>query len=639
MNQTAPFPFSAFKAALILKALLLVLVLAGTAPADPIPNTLPQDPFLRQNLHRSSFEPGGKYHLFRSRGTVGDRTGQIGIMPGQALRMGNLEIEQAFVRGNIGYKTHFRNHTWEEHAPFDNHAQSKATADEGSITNGFTVYRINYTGKEHHPKTAYDGEQGGNHPPPDQDPRDEYRYTVSGEARRIGLNLNDDRSFAQRMGDRFTGFSEHSRQAHTQIFDHDSRLNRAGNTAQAVNGFVSGAQNGFTSIGDILGVSDAVQGAGALIDGGTMVGISAMSAEGKMNAIGRLGGLGDAGDYAKARTAEWARNNPNTAEFAKLGANAAAGYYGARGMVAGSMGKSAATARNAARSGTEKAAAANPAAHNAQSTAHTGSSQTAKAAAAAKAAPNSKAAPAPATGGHTSTAPPLPRGGVSHNFSDAAYARYGHTQQKQPSATQYERVPAYAQMGGGTAGGRNSVPHTAGGSRSQTVGDTAHPQSRETQAAQKRERKQERAQDRTDERQRKVREEAEALRRIGQNQKNTTDLSGKKSETVLEQHVAKRTAYQDERINQLIRESQSGDKTKGRTIQYVKNDAGYAEAKSDFDSLKLTDVIVRSNGTITGKLMDGRIVNFHPNSSDGRPTLEIPNKGKSGQIKIRYGMK
>ena len=60
---------------------------------------------------------------------------------------------------------------------------------------------------------------------------------------------------------------------------------------------------------------------------------------------------------------------------------------------------------------------------------------------------------------------------------------------------------------------------------------------------------------------------------------------------------------------------------------------------ADFNSLGVQNVQVRANGTITGKLPDGRNVNVRNYSSgDSAPTLEIQHSNNE-IIKIRYRYK
>jgi hypothetical protein len=76
-----------------------------------------------------------------------------------------------------------------------------------------------------------------------------------------------------------------------------------------------------------------------------------------------------------------------------------------------------------------------------------------------------------------------------------------------------------------------------------------------------------------------------------------------------------------------------GQETKGRTTNWVKP-GGLDAANDDFDGMKPLDVKPIGQGGRTGVLPDGRKVNVRPNSTDGRPTLEIQD-GKS-RDKIRY---
>ena len=84
--------------------------------------------------------------------------------------------------------------------------------------------------------------------------------------------------------------------------------------------------------------------------------------------------------------------------------------------------------------------------------------------------------------------------------------------------------------------------------------------------------------------------------------------------------------------------AEPGDKTKGRTTNWDKP-GGFDQANTDFDKLvpngskPIDDSDDASNGR-KGVMDDGRKVNVRPNSSDGRPTLEIQN-GKN-RTKIRY---
>ncbi|MBW3921208.1 polymorphic toxin MafB class 1, partial [Neisseria meningitidis] len=184
--------------------LLAACAVAAAAFGQPaLAADLAQDPFITDNAQRQHYEPGGKYHLFGDpRGSVSDRTGQINVIQDYTHQMGNLLIQQANINGTIGYHTRFSGHGHEEHAPFDNHAADSASKEQGNVDEGFTVYRLNWEGHEHHPADAYDGPKGGNYPKP-TGARDEYTYHVNGTARSIKLNPTDTRSIRQRISDNY----------------------------------------------------------------------------------------------------------------------------------------------------------------------------------------------------------------------------------------------------------------------------------------------------------------------------------------------------------------------------------------------------------------------------------------------------
>ncbi|HGG8242983.1 TPA: MafB family polymorphic toxin [Neisseria meningitidis] len=217
---------------------------------------LAQDPFITDNAQRQHYEPGGKYHLFGDpRGSVSDRTGKINVIQDYTHQMGNLLIQQANINGTIGYHTRFSGHGHEEHAPFDNHAADSASKEQGNVDEGFTVYRLNWEGHEHHPADAYDGPKGGNYPKP-TGARDEYTYHVNGTARSIKLNPTDTRSIRQRISDNYSNlgsnFSDRADEANRKMFEHNAKLDRWGNSMEFINGVAAGALNPFISAGEAV---------------------------------------------------------------------------------------------------------------------------------------------------------------------------------------------------------------------------------------------------------------------------------------------------------------------------------------------------------------------------------------------------
>ncbi|SUA15788.1 adhesin [Neisseria lactamica] len=237
--------------------LLAACAVAAAALIQPaLAADLAQDPFITDNTQRQHYEPGGKYHLFGDpRGSVSDRTGQINIIQDYTHRMGNLLIQQAAIQGNLGYTVRFSGHGHEEHAPFDNHAADSASKEQGNVDDGFTVYRLNWEGHEHHPADAYDGPKGSDYPDP-TGARDEYTYHVNGTARSIKLNPTDTRSIRQRISDNYnnlgSNFSDRADEANKKMFEHNAKLDRWGNSMEFVNGIAAGALNPFISAGEAV---------------------------------------------------------------------------------------------------------------------------------------------------------------------------------------------------------------------------------------------------------------------------------------------------------------------------------------------------------------------------------------------------
>lgn len=237
--------------------LLAACAVAAAALIQPaLAADLAQDPFITDNTQRQHYEPGGKYHLFGDpRGSVSDRTGQINVIQDYTHRMGNLLIQQAAIQGNLGYTVRFSGHGHEEHAPFDNHAADSASKEQGNVDDGFTVYRLNWEGHEHHPADAYDGPKGSDYPDP-TGARDEYTYHVNGTARSIKLNPTDTRSIRQRISDNYnnlgSNFSDRADEANKKMFEHNAKLDRWGNSMEFVNGIAAGALNPFISAGEAV---------------------------------------------------------------------------------------------------------------------------------------------------------------------------------------------------------------------------------------------------------------------------------------------------------------------------------------------------------------------------------------------------
>ena len=326
--------------------LLAACAVAAAAFGQPaLAAELAKDPFITDNAQRQHFEPGDKYHLFGNpRGSVANRTGKIDVTQAYTHQMGNLLIQQANINGTIGYHTRFSGHGHEVHAPFDNHASRSASEEKGSVNEGFTVYRLNWEGHEHHPADGYDGPQGGNYPKP-TGARDEYTYNVNGVARSIKLNPTDTRDVRQRISDNYSNlgsnFSDRAYEANRKMFEHNSKLDRWGNSMEFINGVAAGALNPFLSASEALGIGDILYGTGYAIDKATMYGISPLSADGKLTAIGGLGGVAGFEKNTREAVDRWIQENPNAAETVEAAFNVAAAAKAAKLAKAAKPGKAA----------------------------------------------------------------------------------------------------------------------------------------------------------------------------------------------------------------------------------------------------------------------------------------------------------
>lgn len=278
---------------------------------------LANDPFIRQVLDRQHFEPDGKYHLFGSRGELAERSGHIGLGNIQSHQLGNLMIQQAAIKGNIGYIVRFSDHGHEVHSPFDNHASHSDSDEAGSPVDGFSLYRIHWDGYEHHPAAGYDGPQGGGYPAP-KGARDIYSYDIKGVAQNIRLNLTDNRSTGQRLADRFHNAGAMLTQGVGDGFKRATRyspeLDRSGNAAEAFNGTADIVKNIIGAAGEIVGAGDAVQGISEGSNIAVMHGLGLLSTENKMARINDLADMAQLKDYAAAAIRDWAVQNPNAAQ-------------------------------------------------------------------------------------------------------------------------------------------------------------------------------------------------------------------------------------------------------------------------------------------------------------------------------------
>ena len=214
----------------------------------------------------------------------------------------------------------------EVHSPFDNHASRSASDEQGNPVNGFTLYKLEWSGHEHHPADGYDGPQGGGYPAP-KGARDIYSYDVKGIAQNISLNITDNRSTQQRLTDRFDNAGRMLTQGigdgYRRATEYNPALNKLGNAAEAINGSADIIKNVIGAAGEIIGAGDAVQGIGAGIDIATMHGLDLLSTENKIKAVSNLGGLSQFQNNATETVRDWAVRNPNAAQGAEALGNIA----------------------------------------------------------------------------------------------------------------------------------------------------------------------------------------------------------------------------------------------------------------------------------------------------------------------------
>lgn len=302
---------------------LTVFCLAGVGLVQA--NGLPNDAFVREATNRINFEPGGKYHLFGSgRGVVTDRKGNIAVLPVSSQNVGGLLLEQALINGNITYNMRFSGHEHDEHLPFANSRSRSESDTKGQALVGFTSYKLDWRGEEVHPADGYDGAQGSGYPAP-TGARDEYTYNIKGNAARVEVQFDDNRSTLDRFKDRFSNAGDMLTNGLKNNWDkattHNPNLNFWGNKAEIVNAMISGVGN-ITGAGfEVLGAGDVAQFAGSLKDVGTMEAIRAMPVEAQLNAVAGLTDGANTYDNSVANYEAWALRNPNTAIVAGVAIN------------------------------------------------------------------------------------------------------------------------------------------------------------------------------------------------------------------------------------------------------------------------------------------------------------------------------
>ena len=311
-----------------LKHILGVTTLATAVLFSPIAKAeLANDPFIRDGVtDRKNFEPGGKYHLFGSaRGVVTNQGGKINIDTLNHLKVGNLDIEQGIIHGEITYHTNFsgQGHTWEVHSPFDEHA-SRSKSDKNDILGvSSTAYSIEWTGDLKHPADGYDAPIGGGYPNP-TGARDEYTYKVKGIADSVNIELAEQPGIWQRFKNRGSnawGSLKNIGNAWDKATTHNPNLNGWGNLAEAGNAALEGVGSALNVPWELVGGNEAIEGLGVARDAAIMLELNRASPETQLSEVDWLvqGKLGY--DGLKESYERWEAENPNAAELAGLGWN------------------------------------------------------------------------------------------------------------------------------------------------------------------------------------------------------------------------------------------------------------------------------------------------------------------------------
>lgn len=167
--------------------MLLAVVLSIGAQAALAQDKITNDPFVREQIRREHWEPGGRYwpSNFQNRGSVipSSRSGVVTPIMVSSQRVGNLLIQTAQISGQYNYTIDLSSHhPHSVHSPFDRTASASDSATEESQTKSVTV-NLAWTSLYNHPANGYDAPQGGGYPTPD--PRgavDHFTHTITGSA-------------------------------------------------------------------------------------------------------------------------------------------------------------------------------------------------------------------------------------------------------------------------------------------------------------------------------------------------------------------------------------------------------------------------------------------------------------------------
>ena len=577
-------------ALLALSTILPILLPATPAHADSFTQPLHNDPVVRQMLDRKIYEPGGKLFPFKEkyRGTTEHRTGRIGIIPRAAPSLplgGGAEIQQLYYGGTISFRTHFENHPWEEHRPFDDTAVLSKIGKGAGIGSGSspTSYAYRVDGIKVHPADGYDPPQGGGFPTPSPyGAHDRYSISVSGTAQRMVQNPLDLAFGAKAALTSLQGTAERTVESYNEAKKNLNESYRADPTRSITGDIHEYARARIANIQGAVQIAtlpvgsatDALTGlVGATTEGNdyfhqyrqnqeTIAAMHSMDAATLFKSIGNLTERQEQNNREAAdKAAFWrdfgqslnqkAQQNPISASAMDIAARTVGLRFGT-GAAAAGMGRTA----------TEGMVRNGFGSFGSGSFAHAAEAMAAK-----RAAAETKAKVA-------AEAEALKRIGANQSARKAENAALSNRQPGEFAARQQAKreraAETAAQNGRQFSGGKPALPN-----------DPYHPSNVETR-------------------------------------------------------IQTATMRSNVQINNILRNTTPGPKTTGKATQYEKL-GNYNDAVADFNSLGVKNVQVRPNGTITGKLPDGRNINVRPQSSppNNYPTIEIQQKNNE-RIKIRY---
>jgi hypothetical protein len=167
-------------------AIAILIIFSLGRPASTIhAENIAHDPFIRQELEREHWEPGGKHFpsQFSNRGSIVKRGGGLVLHLAHTHRIGGRWVQQlANISGGYNYTIDMSaSHKWWQHSPFDVTHEASAEYKKQIEGQATTELTLQWQGIMNHPADGYDPPQGGGFPPP-RGARDEFSFNISGHA-------------------------------------------------------------------------------------------------------------------------------------------------------------------------------------------------------------------------------------------------------------------------------------------------------------------------------------------------------------------------------------------------------------------------------------------------------------------------